>query len=105
MAERGLHSRRGLGRLRRHGKRYDYLQLCCASRSIRRFEREFGRLRAPNGGTDDWTLLKTPNYVPATVSCCAYNVTYRNNLNVAVKGTAFLVLHNGIGQTVYITSM
>jgi hypothetical protein len=29
---------------------------------------------------------------------------YSNSLRVAASGTAYLVLHNGIGQTVYMTN-
>lgn len=54
--------------------------------------------------TDDLTLLNTPFSVPGSVPCCVYNFTYSNSLRAAINGTAYLVLHNGIGQTVYITS-
>ena len=56
------------------------------------------------GGTHALTLLNAPGDVPITGGCCAYNITYSNNLSLPVTGIAYLDLHNGFGQTVYIAS-
>jgi hypothetical protein len=53
---------------------------------------------------DDLTLLNVPLNVPGDVPCCSYNFTYNNNLRVAATGTTYLVLHNGLGQTLYIAN-
>jgi hypothetical protein len=53
---------------------------------------------------DDLTLRNAPVYVSADVPCCTYNFTYSNEMSVVESGTAYLVLHNEFGQTVYMNN-
>lgn len=53
---------------------------------------------------DDLMLRNLPFNVSADIPCCTYNFTYGNSLSVAESGTAYLVLHNGLGQTVYMNN-
>ncbi len=49
-------------------------------------------------GTDTPTLLNPPT----RIACCsAYQLNYKNNLDSAVSGVVYSVVHNGAGQTVF----
>ncbi len=49
-------------------------------------------------GTDTVTMLNPPTYI----ACCdAWQLNYKNNLDSAVEGIVFAVVHNRAGQTVF----
>ena len=55
------------------------------------------------GGTDAWTIIGQPSIVQLSGSPTG-KVNYQSNLNVTVLGVVFLVVHNSLGQTVYIST-
>jgi len=54
------------------------------------------------GGTTGWTIIGQPSVVTLNGYPTA-KVNYQNNINVTIAlGVVYLVLHNGMGQTLYI---
>lgn len=55
------------------------------------------------GGTSAWTIIGQPSIVQLSGSPTG-KTNYQNNLNVTELGIVFMVIHNSVGQTVYITT-
>jgi hypothetical protein len=55
------------------------------------------------GGTMGWTIIGQPSIVQLNGSPTG-KVTFLNNVNTTTLGLVLLVLHNSVGQTVYITA-
>jgi hypothetical protein len=52
------------------------------------------------GGTNVWTFLSKPTV--SLIGCCqTAQIDYGNNYNASILGLGIIVLHNGMGQTVY----
>ncbi|MDA4118745.1 MAG: hypothetical protein OK455_10430 [Thaumarchaeota archaeon] len=55
------------------------------------------------GGTSTWTVVGPPTMLTLEGSP-AFQITFHNDLTVSVFGIVMVVLHNGLGQTVYYTT-
>ena len=52
------------------------------------------------GGTSTWNVIGAPTML-TLLGSPAWLMTFHNGLTVSVLGVVVLVLHNGLGQTVY----